>query len=144
MAKKIKGYIKLQVKARKADPSPPIGPALGQRRLNIMEFCKGFNAATQDYEAGTPLPTIITYYEDNSFTFITKTPPASYLLKKYANITRGAKATKKEAAVGKISIADCQEIAKIKLADLNTNDIELATKIICGSAISMGLEVVKD
>jgi len=142
MAQKIKGYINLIIPASEASPAPPIGPALGQRKVNIMEFCKAFNAATQSTEKGTPLPTVITVYEDNSFIFKVKTPPASYFIKKYAKIKKGSSATKKEAVVGKITMDDCREIAKLKMPDLNTKDIEAATKIICGSAASMGIEVV--
>ena len=142
MAKKIEGYIKLQVAAGAANPSPPIGPALGQRGVNIMEFCKQFNAATQDMEKGTPLPTVITVYGDRSFTFVTKTPPASYLIKKAANLKSGSKLPGKESA-GSIKRSQLAEIAQVKMADLNANDIEAATKIIEGSATSMGLEVVE-
>jgi len=144
MAKKIMAYIKLAIPACKANPSPPIGPALGQKGLNIMEFCKAFNAFTQNIEPGTPIPVVITAYEDKSFTFITKTSPASYYLKKFAKIAKGAAATRKEAAIGRIKMSDCMEIAKIKMVDLNANDIAAATKIICGTAISMGLEVEED
>ena len=140
MAKKIEGYIKLQVPAGSANPSPPIGPALGQRGVNIMEFCKQFNAATQEMEKGTPLPTVITVYGDRSFTFVTKTPPASYLIKKAANLKSGSKLPGKESA-GTIKRSQLAEIAQAKMADLNANDIEAATKIIEGSATSMGLEV---
>ena len=142
MAKKIEGYIKLQVAAGAANPSPPIGPALGQRGVNIMEFCKQFNAATQEMEKGTPLPTVITVYGDRSFTFVTKTPPASYLIKKAANLKSGSKLPGKESA-GTIKRSQLAEIAQVKMADLNANDIEAATKIIEGSATSMGLEVVE-
>lgn len=112
MAKKISAYIKLTVPAGKANPSPPIGPALGQKKLNIMEFCKAFNAATQSIEPGTPIPVVITAYEDNSFTFVTKTPPASFYLKKFAKIEKGAAATKKEANIGKIKVSDCVELLR--------------------------------
>ena len=142
MAKKIEGYIKLQVPAGAANPSPPIGPALGQRGVNIMEFCKQFNAATQEMEKSTPLPTIITVYADRSFTFVTKTPPASYLIKKAANLKSGSKEPGKVSA-GTIKRSVLAEIAQTKFADLNANDIEQATKIIEGSARSMGLEVVE-
>jgi large subunit ribosomal protein L11 len=142
MAKKIKGYINLIIPAAKAAPAPPIGPALGQRKVNIMEFCKAFNAATQSIAPNTPLPTVITVYEDSSFTFRIKTPPASYYLKQYAKIEKGSKATKKEAMIGKVTMDDCREIAKLKIVDLNTNDINAAAKIIRGTAESMGLEVV--
>ncbi len=144
MAKKIAGYIKLTIAAGKANPSPPVGPALGQRGLNIMEFCKAFNAATQGVEPGTPVPVVITAFEDKSFTFITKTPPASHYLKQFAKIPKGSSATKKDAFVGQIKVSQCAEIAKIKMVDLNANDIEAATKIIMGTAESMGLEIVRD
>ncbi|WP_373487741.1 50S ribosomal protein L11 [Blastomonas sp.] len=142
MAKKIEGYIKLQVPAGSANPSPPIGPALGQRGVNIMEFCKQFNAATQEVEKGTPLPTVITVFGDRSFTFVTKTPPASYLIKKAAGLKSGSKLPGKDSA-GTIKRSQLAEIAQVKFADLNANDIEAATKIIEGSATSMGLEVVE-
>ncbi|MEJ6011701.1 50S ribosomal protein L11 [Novosphingobium aquae] len=142
MAKKIEGYIKLQVPAGKATPSPPIGPALGQRGVNIMEFCKAFNAATQDLEASMPIPTIITVYADRSFTFVTKTPPASFLIKKAANLKSGSKEPGKISA-GTIARSALAEIAQTKFKDLNANDIEQATKIIEGSARSMGLQVVE-
>ncbi len=142
MAKKIEGYIKLQVPAGKATPSPPIGPALGQRGVNIMEFCKAFNAATQDLEASMPIPTIITVYADRSFTFVTKTPPASFLIKKAANLKSGSKEPGKISA-GTIKRSALAEIATAKMKDLNANDIEAATKIIEGSARSMGLQVVE-
>jgi large subunit ribosomal protein L11 len=142
VAKKIEGYIKLQVSAGSATPSPPIGPALGQRGVNIMEFCKAFNAATQDLEKGMPIPTIITVYADRSFTFITKTPPASFLIKKAANLKSGSKEPGKVSA-GTIARSKLAEIAQVKFADLNANDIEQATKIIEGSARSMGLQVVE-
>ena len=142
MAKKIEGYIKLQVPAGAANPSPPIGPALGQRGVNIMEFCKAFNAATQDLEKSMPIPTIITVYADRSFTFVTKTPPASFLIKKAANLKSGSKEPGKVSA-GTIKRSQLAEIAQTKMADLNANDIEQATKIIEGSARSMGLQVVE-
>ena len=142
MAKKIEGYIKLQVPAGSATPSPPIGPALGQRGVNIMEFCKAFNAATQELEKGMPIPTVITVYADRSFTFITKTPPASFLIKKAANLKSGSKEPGKVSA-GKIARSKLTEIAQVKMADLNANDIEAATRIIEGSARAMGLEVVE-
>ncbi len=144
MAKKITAYIKLTVGAGKANPSPPIGPALGQKKVNIMEFCKAFNAATQGVEPGMPIPVVITVYEDNSFTFITKTSPASYYLKQFAKVSKGSSATKKEAVIGKITMSDCIEIAKIKMVDLNTDDLVAAAKIIRGTAESMGLEVVEN
>ena len=142
MAKKIEGYIKLQVPAGSATPSPPIGPALGQRGVNIMEFCKAFNASTQELEKGMPIPTIITVYGDRSFTFITKTPPASFLLKKAAKLKSGSKEPGKVSA-GTITQSAIKEIAETKMADLNANDIDQAMKIIAGSARSMGLEVVE-
>jgi len=142
MAKKIDGYIKLQVPAGAANPSPPIGPALGQRGVNIMEFCKAFNAATDSLEKGMPIPTIITVYGDRSFTFVTKTPPASFLIKKAAKLKSGSKEPGKISA-GTIKRSQLSEIAETKMADLNANDIEAATKIIEGSARSMGLTVVE-
>jgi large subunit ribosomal protein L11 len=142
MAKKISGYIKLQVPAGAATPSPPIGPALGQRGVNIMEFCKAFNAATSDLEKTTPIPTIITVYADKSFSFITKTPPASFLLKKALNLKSGSKEPGKVSG-GKIKRSQLAEIAQIKMKDLNANDLDQATKIIAGSARAMGLEVVE-
>lgn len=140
MAKKIDGYLKLQVPAGAANPSPPIGPALGQRGLNIMEFCKGFNAKTDGMEKNMPIPTIITIYTDKSFTFVTKTPPASFLLKKAAKLNKGSTAPGREIA-GSVTIAQCREIAEAKMADLNANDLDQGAKIIAGSARSMGLEV---
>ncbi|MCW5725334.1 MAG: 50S ribosomal protein L11 [Maricaulaceae bacterium] len=142
MAKKISGYIKLQVPAGAANPSPPIGPALGQRGVNIMEFCKAFNAKTQDMEKGMPIPTVITVYQDKSFTFETKTPPASYFLKKAAKLQKGSQ-TPGRGTVGRVTIAQCREIAEAKMKDLNANDLDAATNIIAGSARSMGLEVVE-
>jgi large subunit ribosomal protein L11 len=140
MAKKIAAYIKLQVKAGEANPSPPVGPALGQRGVNIMEFCKAFNAKTQDVEKGLPLPVVITVYSDKSFTFITKTPPASILLKKATGIKSGSSNpnTKK---VGTVTVAQLEEIAKTKMEDLNAANLEAAVKTIAGSARSMGLNV---
>jgi len=142
VAKKIEGYIKLQVPAGTANPSPPIGPALGQRGVNIMEFCKAFNAATQELEKGMPIPTVITVYADRSFTFVTKTPPASYLIKKAANLKSGSKEPGKVSA-GKIKRSKLTEIAEMKMKDLNANDLDAATRIIEGSARAMGLEVVE-
>ena len=142
MAKKITGYIKLQVPAGDAKPAPPIGPALGQRGVNIMEFCKAFNAQTGDTEKGTPIPTTITVYADKSFSFVTKTPPASFLLKKAANLKSGSKEPGKVGA-GKIARSKVAEIATLKMKDLNANDIDAATRIIEGSARAMGLEVVE-
>ena len=141
MAKKIVGFIKLQVPAGKANPSPPIGPALGQRGLNIMEFCKAFNAQTQNMEQGMPVPVVITAYGDRTFTFITKTPPVSYFLKKAAGIEKGAKTTGKDDKVGSVTMAQVREIAQKKMQDLNANDIEAAARMIVGSARSMGLDV---
>ena len=140
MAKKVQAYIKLQVAAGKANPSPPVGPALGQHGVNIMEFCKAFNAQTQSMEAGMPLPVVITVYADRSFTFVTKTPPATYLLKKAAGITSGSSNpnTKK---VGKVTRAQLEEIAKLKMADLTAADMDAAVRTIAGSARSAGLEV---
>ncbi|MDR3387958.1 MAG: 50S ribosomal protein L11 [Rudaea sp.] len=138
MAKKVVGYIKLQVKAGQANPSPPVGPALGQRGLNIMEFCKAFNAATQKVEPGLPIPVIITAYSDRSFTFIMKTPPASILLKKAAGIESGSKRPNTE-KVGKVSRKQLEEIAKTKMADLTAADMDAAVRTIAGSARSMGL-----
>ncbi|WP_375289224.1 50S ribosomal protein L11 [Qipengyuania sp.] len=142
MAKKVTGQIKLQVPAGTANPSPPIGPALGQRGVNIMEFCKAFNAATDSLEKGMPIPTIITVYADRSFTFTTKTPPATFLIKKAAKLKSGSKEPGKVSA-GSIKRSQLSEIAEMKMADLNANDIEQATKIIEGSARSMGLEVTE-
>jgi large subunit ribosomal protein L11 len=142
MAKKIDGYISLQVPAGTANPSPPIGPALGQRGVNIMEFCKAFNAATQDMEKNAPIPTKITVYADRSFTFVTKTPPASYMLKKAAKVKKGSGEPNKD-LVGKVKQSQIKEIAEAKMKDLNANDIDQAMKIIAGSARSMGLEVVE-
>ena len=140
MAKKIAGTMKLQIPAGAANPSPPVGPALGQRGLNIMEFCKAFNAKTQDMENGAPCPTVITYYVDKSFSMDIKTPPASYYLKKAANLKSGATNPSRE-TVGSVTIKQVQEIAEAKMKDLNANDIEAAMKIIAGSAHSMGIEI---
>jgi large subunit ribosomal protein L11 len=142
MAKKIEGYINLQVPAGKANPSPPIGPALGQRGVNIMEFCKAFNASTQELDKGMPIPTVITVYADRSFTFVTKTPPASFLIKKAANLKSGSKEPGKVSA-GQIARSELTKIAEMKMVDLNAHDLDQATKIIEGSARSMGLEVVE-
>ena len=141
MAKKILGYVKLQVPAGSATPTPPIGPALGQRGVNIMGFCKEFNARTGEMEKGTPLPTVITVYQDKSFTFVTKTPPASYFLLRAAKLKSGSKTPGRESA-GKVTMAQCREIAEKKMKDLNANDLDQAAKIIAGSARSMGLQVV--
>jgi large subunit ribosomal protein L11 len=140
MAKKVTGFLKLQVPAGSATPSPPIGPALGQRGLNIMEFCKSFNAASQQMEKGMPVPVVITIYSDKSFTFSMKTPPASYYLKKAAKLEKGG-ATPGRAVAGTVTVAQCRDIANAKMKDLNANDIEAATKIIMGSARAMGLTV---
>ena len=142
MAKKIAGYIRLQVPSGQANPSPPIGPALGQAGLNIMEFCKSFNAFTQGSEPGVPTPVVITAYADRTFSFVTKTPPASYFLKKAANLNKGSTTPGKGANVGRVTMAQVREIAEKKLNDLNTKDIDQAAKMIAGSARSMGLEVV--
>jgi large subunit ribosomal protein L11 len=141
MAKKITGYIKLQVPAGKANPSPPIGPALGQRGVNIMEFCKAFNAQTQNLEAGMPIPVVITVYADRSFTFITKTPPVTYFLKKAAKIDKGTKATGRDAPIGAVTLDQLREIAEAKMKDLNAFDLDAAVQMIKGSARSMGLTV---
>ena len=141
MAKKIDGYIKLQVPAGKANPSPPIGPALGQRGLNIMEFCKAFNAETQKLEEGMPIPVVITVFTDRSFTFATKSPPVSFFLKKAARVKKGSGLVGSE-TVGRVTTAQCREIAESKMQDLNANDLDAATEMIKGTARSMGLEVV--
>src|SRR6266581_2794722 len=143
MAKKITGYIKLQVPAGKANPSPPVGPALGQRGLNIMEFCKQFNAATQSLEQGMPIPVVITCFADRSFTFVTKTPPASYFLRKAAGVEKGAQTTGKGDTVGRVTMAQVREIAQEKMVDLNANDLDAACRMVIGSARSMGLDVVE-
>jgi large subunit ribosomal protein L11 len=144
MAKgKIEGYIKLQVPAGSAKPSPPIGPALGQRGLNIMEFCKAFNAQTQEMESGMPIPVVISYYTDKSFTFITKTPPMTYFLKKMSGVAKGHPTVGKGPSVGKITMKQIKEIATIKMPDLNAKDVDGAIEMIIGSARSMGLEVVE-
>jgi len=141
MAKKLVKTIKLQIPAGRATPSPPVGPALGQRGLNIMEFCKAFNAQTQNMEPGMPIPVIITAYQDRTFSFITKTPPVSYYLKKAAGLEKGSQ-TPGTNLVGKVTRAQVQEIAKAKMVDLNANDIEAASEMIIGSARSMGIQVV--
>ena len=140
MAKKITGYIKLQVPAGKANPSPPIGPALGQRGLNIMEFCKAFNAKTQEMEPGMPIPVVITCYADRTFSFITKPPPNSYFLMKEAGIKKGT-TTPGKGTVGSISMDQIRKIAAVKLVDMNANDVDAAAAMLVGSARSMGLEV---
>ncbi|WP_152048426.1 50S ribosomal protein L11 [Aureimonas psammosilenae] len=141
MAKKIAGQLKLQVKAGSATPSPPIGPALGQRGINIMEFCKAFNAQSQEMEKGSPVPVVITYYQDKSFTFVMKTAPVSYFLKKAANIQSASKLPGKDVA-GKVTRQQVREIAEAKMKDLNANDVDAAMLMVEGSARSMGLEVV--
>ncbi len=142
MAKKIDGYIKLQVPAGQANPSPPIGPALGQRGVNIMEFCKTFTAATQSLEQGMPIPTTITVFADKSFTFTTKTPPASFFLKKAAGIEKGSGEVGRE-TIGTVTMKQVREIAETKMVDLNANDIDAACRIIAGTARSMGLQVAE-
>ena len=143
MAKKVVGYVKLQVPAGKANPSPPIGPALGQRGLNIMEFCKAFNAQTQALEVGMPIPVVITAYADRTFTFIMKTPPNTYFLKKAAGIQKGSTAPGRGAYVGRVTMAQIKEIAQHKMKDLNAHNEEAACEMIKGSARSIGLEVVE-
>jgi len=140
MAKKLENYIKLQVPAGAANPSPPVGPALGQHGLNIMEFCKAFNAQTQDVENGMPLPVVISVYSDKSFTFEIKTPPAAVLLRKAAGVAKGS-GTPNSAKVGKVTRAQLEEIATTKMVDLNANDMDAAVRIIAGSARSMGIDV---
>ena len=140
MAKKLIGSLKLQVPAGKANPSPPVGPALGQRGINIMEFCKAFNARTAEMEVGAPCPTVISYYQDKSFTMEIKTPPASYFLKKAAKLQSGSKRPGRDTA-GSVSVAQVREIAEAKMKDLNANSVEAAMQIILGSARSMGIEV---
>ncbi|AXC49346.1 50S ribosomal protein L11 [Paracoccus suum] len=148
MAKKVVGSLKLQVKAGQANPSPPIGPALGQRGINIMEFCKAFNAKTQEMEAGSPVPTVITYYADKSFTFETKTPPAAFLLKKAAGLKPQGKRNRAKGSdkpgkstAGTVTAAQVREIAELKMKDLSANDIDAAMQIVLGSARSIGIEV---
>jgi large subunit ribosomal protein L11 len=143
MAKKIAGYIKLQIPAGKANPSPPVGPALGQRGLNIMAFCKEFNAVTQNMEPGMPIPVVITAFADRSFSFITKTPPNTYFLMKAAKIGKGSQTFGKSVPVGQITTAQLREIAEIKMKDMNANDIDGAVRMLAGSARSMGLTVVE-
>ena len=140
MAKKVDAYIKLQVPAGQANPSPPVGPALGQHGVNIMEFCKAFNAQTQSVEEGLPLPVVITVYSDRSFTFITKTPPASVLLKKALGLQSGSAVPNRD-KVGKVSRAQLEEIAQVKMPDLNAKDLEGAVRIVAGTARSMGIDV---
>ena len=142
MAKKISGYIKLQVPAGQATPQPPIGPVLGQRGLNIMEFCKAFNAASQAQEQGMPIPTVITVYADKSFSFTMKTPPASFLLRRAAGLDKASQMPGRETA-GQVTRAQLREIAELKMEDLNANDLEAAVAMLAGSARSMGLEVTE-
>jgi large subunit ribosomal protein L11 len=142
MAKEVLGYIKLQIPAGKATPSPPVGPALGQRGLNIMEFCKAFNARTQDMEAGAPIPVVITAFKDKTFTFVTKSPPNTHFLKKAAGLQKGSLTPGREVA-GQVTIAQIREIAEKKMKDMNANDIEAAMSMLKGSARSMGFEVVE-
>ena len=143
MAKKVVGIIKLHVPAGKANPSPPIGPALGQRGLNIMEFCKAFNAATQNLEPGMPIPVVITAYGDRSFSFVTKSPPNTYFLKKAAGIEKGSQTAGKGSTVGRVTLAQIREIAEQKIQDLNARDIDGACRMLIGSARSIGLDVVE-
>ena len=143
MAKKIVGYIKLQIPAGKANPSPPVGPALGQRGLNIMQFCKEFNARTQNMEPGMPVPVVITAFGDRTFNFVTKTPPNTYFVKKAAGITKGSTTPGKGATVGRVTIAQLRDIAKQKMVDMNANDEDAAVRMLAGSARSMGLTVVE-
>ena len=141
MAKKIDGFIKLQVPAGQANPSPPIGPALGQHGVNIMEFCKAFNAETQKVEQGMPIPTVITVYTDRSFSFTTKSPPASFLIKKAAGVDKGNGEVGRTDNIGSISMQNLREIAEVKKADLNANDVDAACRILAGTARSMGISV---
>ena len=141
MAKKINGYIKLQVPAGQANPSPPIGPALGQHGVNIMEFCKAFNAETQKVEQGMPIPTVLTVYADRSFSFTTKSPPASFLIKKAAGVDKGNGEVGRQENIGSVSMQSLREIAEVKEADLNSNDIDAACRILAGTARSMGISV---
>ena len=142
MAKKIDGYIKLQIAAGQANPSPPVGPALGQRGVNIMEFCKAFNAATQKMEQGMPIPVTITVYADRSFTFEMKSPPASFFLKRAARLNKGSGAPGHEESIGRVTMDQLREIYEQKKEDLNANDVEAGCKILAGSARSMGIDVV--
>ena len=143
MAKKIVGYIKLQIPAGKANPSPPVGPALGQRGLNIMQFCKEFNARTQNMEPGMPVPVVITAFGDRTFNFVTKTPPNTYFVKKAAGITKGSTTPGKGATAGRVTISQLKEIAAQKMIHMNANDVEGAVRMLAGSARSMGLTVVE-
>jgi large subunit ribosomal protein L11 len=144
MAKKVVGYIKLQIPAGKANPSPPVGPALGQRGLNIMQFCKEFNAATQNLEPGMPIPVVITAYSDRTFTFVTKTPPNTYYIKKAAKIEKGATSPGRGGTVGRVTMSQLREIAKEKIKDTNANDLEAVVRMLIGSARSMGVQVVEE
>ena len=141
MAKKIDGYIKLQIPAGQANPSPPVGPALGQKGVNIMEFCKAFNASTQSSEPGMPIPVVITVYADKSFTFLTKSPPTSFFIKKVAKLKKGSQTPGKN-VISSISKDDIKKIAEEKMSDLNTNDLESAKKMVAGTARSMGINVL--
>ena len=141
MAKKIDGYIKLQIPAGQANPSPPVGPALGQKGVNIMEFCKAFNASTQSSEPGMPIPVVITVYADKSFTFLTKSPPTSFFIKKVAKLKKGSQTPGKN-VISSISKDDVKKIAEEKMSDLNTNDLESAKKMVAGTARSMGINVL--
>jgi len=143
MAKKIEGYVKLQIPAGKANPSPPVGTALGPRGVNIMEFCKQFNAQTQAIEQGMPIPVVITVFSDRSFSFVMKTPPASYFLMKAAGIDKGSQTTGKGGTVGKVTVAQLRKIAEQKMPDLNANSVDAAVSMLRGSARSIGLEVVE-
>jgi large subunit ribosomal protein L11 len=143
MAKKIEGYVKLQIPAGKANPSPPVGTALGPRGVNIMEFCKQFNAQTQSIEPGMPIPVVITVFSDRSFSFVMKTPPASYFLMKAAGIDKGSQTTGKGGTVGKVTVAQLRKIAEQKMPDLNANSVDAAVSMLRGSARSIGLEVVE-
>ncbi len=143
MAKKIQGYVKLVVPAGKANPSPPIGPALGQAGVNIMEFCKGFNAQTQGMEPGMPVPVVITVFVDRTFTFVMKTPPASYYIKKAAKLDKGSGTTGKDAPIGKVTVAQLRDIAEQKIKDMNAANIDAAVKTLAGTARSMGVQVVE-
>ena len=143
MAKKIQGYVKLVVAAGKANPSPPIGPALGQAGVNIMEFCKGFNAQTQGMEPGMPIPVVITVFADRTFTFVMKTPPASYFIKKAAKLDKGSGTTGKDAAIGKVTMTQLRDIAEQKLQDMNAANVDAAVKTLAGTARSMGVQVVE-
>ncbi|HME20919.1 MAG TPA: 50S ribosomal protein L11 [Acetobacteraceae bacterium] len=143
MAKKIAGYIKLQIPAGKANPSPPVGPALGQRGLNIMQFCKDFNAQTQNMEPGMPVPVVITAYADRTYSFITKTPPNTYFLMKAAKVDKGSQTVGKSAPIGQLTMSQLREIAEQKMKDMNANDIDGAVRMLMGSARSMGITVVE-